>query len=200
MTDSTHAGISKSDKERIVEWVKQGGILVTVGRSAAWAEKLCFEAKPEKCEKNTDEDKDTEEEEETPTRAYADFEPDLVQKVVGGAIAAGTIDTTHPIGFGYQRDDVALFRRGNTVLEASENAYSTPVHYTDEPLLAGFIGPERLDEIRGQPAVIAEREGDGLVVRFANNPLFRGFWRGTERMFENSLYFGQIVRTTRIPD
>jgi len=51
----------------------------------------------------------------------------------------------------------------------------------------------------GQPAVIAERQGNGLVVRFANNPIFRGFWRGTERLWINSLYFGPLVRTTELP-
>jgi len=57
------------------------------------------------------------------------------------------------------------------------------VRYTNEPLMAGFIGPEQQDKIRNQAAVSAERQGRGLVVRFANNPLFRGFWRGTERLF-----------------
>jgi hypothetical protein len=52
----------------------------------------------------------------------------------------------------------------------------------------------------GQPAVIAERQGEGLVVRFANTPLFRGFWRGTERMFINALYFGQVIRKTELPE
>ena len=49
------------------------------------------------------------------------------------------------------------------------------------------------------PAVIADKEGDGLVVRFANNPLFRGFWRGTEKLFINALYFGQVVQDTTLP-
>jgi hypothetical protein len=51
----------------------------------------------------------------------------------------------------------------------------------------------------GQPAVIAEKKGNGLVVRFANNPLFRGFWRGTERMYINALYFGQVIEATDLP-
>jgi hypothetical protein len=51
-----------------------------------------------------------------------------------------------------------------------------------------------------QPAVIAERHGKGLVVRFANNPLFRGFWRGTERLWVNSLFFGPLVRATELPE
>ncbi len=86
------------------------------------------------------------------------------------------------------------------MLAASENAYSTPVRYTDSPLMAGFIGEQRLAEMSGQPAIIAERKGAGLVVRFANNPLFRGFWRGTERLFNNALYMGQVIETTNLPE
>ena len=112
---------------------------------------------------------------------------------------AATLDRTHPLGFGYRRDDLAMFRRGTVVLKPSDNAYSTPLRFTDQPLLSGFMGPDRLEDIQGQAAVIAERQGRGLVIRFSDNPLFRGFWRGTERLFENSLYFGQTVRTTRLP-
>ena len=61
-----------------------------------------------------------------------------------------------------------------------------------EPLVAGAGDGEPVQ-------LIAEREGDGLIVRFANNPLFRAFWRGTERLFINALYFGQVVKDTDLP-
>jgi hypothetical protein len=196
MTDAAHGDIEKAQQRRIVDWVKAGGILVGFGKSANWTEKLCFEAKPEDCE--TEEDK--KDEEPAAARRYADFEQDNLQRIIGGAIMAGTLDTSHPIAFGYTRQDLPLFRRGTVLLKASENPYTTPVRYGREPLLSGFIGPQRLDEIRDQPAVIAERHGDGLVVRFANNPVFRGFWRGTARLFDNSLYFGQLVQETRLTE
>ncbi len=85
------------------------------------------------------------------------------------------------------------------MLEPSDNPYSTPVRYAREPLMAGFIGEDRLAAFAGQPAVIAEKHGKGLVVRFANTPLFRGFWRGTEKLYINALYFGQVVETTELP-
>ena len=69
-----------------------------------------------------------------------------------------------------------------------------------DPLMAGFIGDERLAVFRGQPAVIAEKLGEGLLVRFANDPLFRGFWRGTEKLYINALYFGQVVESTELPE
>ncbi len=94
---------------------------------------------------------------------------------------------------------IIIYPNLGRLLEPSRNPYATPVRYASEPLLAGFIGPERLDEMRGQPAVIAERQGDGLVVRFANTPVFRGFWRGTERLFLNALFFGQTVQDTTLP-
>jgi len=74
------------------------------------------------------------------------------------------------------------------------------VPYSSDPLLAGFVGEERLEAFSSQPAVIAEKKGSGLVVRFANTPVFRGFWRGTERLYINALYFGQVIESTELPE
>jgi hypothetical protein len=95
--------------------------------------------------------------------------------------------------------DLPLFRRGTAVLKPGNNPYSTPVRYARDPLMAGFIGKDRLAAFAGQPAVIAEKQGQGVVVRFANTPLFRGFWRGTEKLYINALYFGQVIETTQLP-
>ena len=121
------------------------------------------------------------------------------QRTIAGAIVGATLDNTHPIAFGYN-DEIPLFRRGSVLLKASENPFAAPVSYTEKPLLSGYIGEQRLAEMSGQPAVIAERQGKGLVVRFANNPIFRGFWRGTDRLWINSLYFGPMVGTTKLPE
>ena len=196
MVDGQYGAIGNGQKKRIVQWINDGGILVTANRAAEWAQELCFEADAEKC-KPEEEEEATEAPE---SRPYGQFADDGAQRVIGGAIVSTTLDLTHPLAFGYQRTDLPLFRRRTTLLEASESAYTTPVRYTEDPLLGGFIGSERLDEIRGQPAVIAVRKGNGLVVRFANNPLFRGFWRGTERLFINSLYLGQVVQNTELSD
>lgn len=196
MADGSYKGLGKSQSERITRWVIEGGTLLTSARAANWAEKLCFDLDTDACDEGEEE-----EEPELPAgRAYADFDDDQASQVIGGAIVSGIADLSHPIAFGYQRPDIPLFRRGAVTLEPSFNPYSTPVRYTNDPLMAGFIGEERLEAMRGQPAVIAERQGEGLVVRFANTPLFRGFWRGTERLFINALYFGQVIRNTDLPE
>jgi hypothetical protein len=91
-------------------------------------------------------------------------------------------------------------RVGTTVLKPTENAYSTPARYAKQPLLAGYVGAERMLEFAGGPALIAEKRGKGLVVSFANDPLFRGYWRGSERLFYNTLFFGQVVQATELPE
>ena len=131
--------------------------------------------------------------------SYADFDDQKAQRTIGGAIVSALVDSTHPVAFGYNKE-MPLFRKGTTLLQASENLFATPVRYTEKPLVSGYIGEQRLTEMSNQPAVIAERHGKGLIIRFANNPLFRGFWRGTERLWVNALYFGPLVGTTELPE
>ncbi len=196
MTDGSFSAIDSSQEEGIIQWIREGGILVASAKASAWVESLCFSSEAADCEQPELED----EEQVVLDRPYADFKNDEAQLEIGGAIVTTRIDTTHPIAFGYQRSELPVFRKGTVVLKPSDNAYSTPVRYSDAPLKAGFIGAQRLAEISGQPAVIAERKGAGLVVRFANSPLFRGFWRGTERLFNNALYMSQVIESTNLPD
>ncbi|MEE4218129.1 MAG: M14 family zinc carboxypeptidase [Xanthomonadales bacterium] len=193
LADGRFNKLGAAGKDRIIKWVEDGGILVTSGRASTWAEELCFE---QSCPESEEEDSGGN---PPQPRAYSDFAGDRARLVIGGAIAATVADLSHPMAFGLQRPELPFFRQGTTVLKPSSNAYATPVRYTNEPLMAGYIGEERLDAMRGQPALIAEKQGDGLVVRFANNPLFRGFWRGTERLLVNALFFGQIIQETSLP-
>jgi len=196
LADGDYAALEKHHISGIERWVKNGGILVTVNRSATWAENLCFEAETSGCE--TDEAINGNED-PTRSRSYSDFESDKAEQVIGGAIVSANLDLSHPLAFGYERVELPLMRKGTTELIPSSNAYATPVRYAQSPLMAGFMGAERLEAIKSQPAVIAERKGKGLVVRFANTPLFRGFWRGSERLFINVLFFGQVIESTELP-
>jgi hypothetical protein len=197
MADGEYDALSNGRKTMIARWIKDGGILVAINRAASWAETLCYEHPPEKCPPA---DASPTEAKPAEQRAYSDFADDKATQAIGGAIVSSILDMSHPLAFGYSRAELPLFRRGTTLLTPSDNPYSTPVKYTGDPLLAGFIGSERLDAFRSQPAVIAEKKGEGVVIRFANTPVFRGFWRGTERMFINALFFGQVIESTELPE
>jgi hypothetical protein len=193
MVAGSYTDIGKSQKQRITSWINDGGVLVAVQTAASWSESLCFSESD--CDMK--DPSDTSEQEPVKAMAYADFDEQRAQRTIGGAIVEAILDPTHPIAFGYAKE-MPLFRRGSTLLKASENPFTTPVRYAESPLVSGYIGEQRLTEISEQAAVIAERHGKGLVVRFANNPVFRGFWLGTERLWINSLYFGPLVKSTEL--
>jgi hypothetical protein len=129
---------------------------------------------------------------------YADFDNDEAVQLVGGAIVETLLDLSHPLSFGYQRERLAMMRNGTTVLEAAKTPYSTVAWFSKEPLVSGYMGSVQQQEISAQPAVIADRQGDGLIVRFANNPNFRGYFKGSMRLYINSLFLSGMVENTRI--
>jgi hypothetical protein len=45
--------------------------------------------------------------------------------------------------------------------------------------------------LAGTPSLIAERSGDGSVILFADNPNFRGYWYGTNKLFLNAVFFSK---------
>lgn len=215
LPDGDYSMIDPAHLQTLRDRALAGAVVIAIGRAAPWVEAMCFEEDPALCPAAPG---------AQPTQAgpaapaasaaepakaevpapepkpYGSFEDDVAQRTIGGAIVSTVLDTTHPLAFGFPRSTLPIMRVESAVLKPSENAYSTPMRYAKEPLLAGFIGEERLAAFAGGPALIAEKRGKGLVVRFANNPLFRGFWRGTERLFLNALYFGQVVQATELPE
>lgn len=111
--------------------------------------------------------------------------------VIGGAIFAGDLDITHPIGFGYARRDIALHKNTSTVMTRTQNPYSSVVTYATPPLLSGYSSQFNLDALEGSAAVIAERLGEGSVILFADDPNFRATWFGSNKLFLNALFFSR---------
>ena len=93
-----------------------------------------------------------------------------------------------------------MFRNGATFLHPSENPYETYLRYTDSPLLSGYMGEARQQQLAGSAAGSATKLGRGAVIRLADNPNFRGFWYGTNRLYFNALYMAQILDATPAPD
>lgn len=58
---------------------------------------------------------------------------------------------------------------------------------------------EPMARIKGAPAVVANRVGDGVIVRMVDDPNFRGFWLGTHKLVMNALFFGGVIDETPEP-
>ena len=104
------------------------------------------------------------------------------------------LDITHPLGFGYQRNELPVYKNNNVYLSPSKNPYSTVAKYTKDPHVDGFISNKNLETfIKPSASLIVSPLGGGRVVLFADNPNFRGAWYGTNRLFVNALFLGNQI-------
>jgi hypothetical protein len=192
LVDGAYRDLPAEAAERVKAFVRAGGTVVAQKGGARWAGREVLGIK--------EPEKKKEEKEAAPPepRPYADFEQDSALRQVAGTIFRAGLDLTHPLTYGFAEPQVALFRDHETLLEGDLEAYSAPVRYTAEPLLAGFVSAENLKRLGKIPAVIATRLGRGTVIRFVDDPNFRGFWYGSSRLFVNAVVLGGAVGETEL--
>jgi len=116
-----------------------------------------------------------------------------------GAIFEAELDLSHPVCFGYQRDHLPVFMLGNEFIDPPDNPYAMPVALANDPLLAGYVHAEVLPYAAGSAGVQVTGIGQGRIIAMPINPCFRGYWKGTERLLINAVFFGNIIKpeTTR---
>jgi hypothetical protein len=197
LPDGQYGGLGESDQKALQDFVRGGGTLIAARAAASWVESLDlgfeFVEDPEASE-------DAAEDQPQQRRAYADFELDFARTLIGGSALGIELDVTHPLAWGYERSELVVFRRGSHVLRASDNAYVHAGVYAAEPLASGYLSDATRDKLSGTPALVATRHGRGVVVRMADDYLFRGYWIGAERLFANALFFSDLIGRTELPE
>ncbi len=184
MANGWYSGLSDGEVESIKNWVRNGGVLIAYKSAVNWARQQ---------ELADIESKERVEREEAETRPYVKRSMDSGARVIGGSIFNAKIDLTHPLGYGFNDENITVFRNSTIFLEKGENPYSTPVYYTDSPLAAGYVSNENLETLKGSAAVVVSRYGGGKVITMTDNPNFRAFWYGTNKLFANAVFFGQTI-------
>ena len=103
------------------------------------------------------------------------------------------LDRTHPLAYGYGKNSLPVFRRGTLFLQPATSPYATPLQYARQPLLAGYISDQNRDYIAESASVCVGKQGDGRVILMLDNPNFRAYWYGTQKLFANALFFGPTI-------
>ena len=78
-------------------------------------------------------------------------------------------------------------------MEPAQNVFATPLVHPASPLLSGYVNEQNLQRIKNSAVVVVSGQGSGRVICFADNPNFRGFWYGTNRLFANAIFFGHTI-------
>ena len=183
MADGFYSTISELGKNRLRTWVQQGGTLIAMGNATRWlADNKIGNFSFKKSEES-----------ETSRLPYAQMSNTNGAQVIGGAIFETDIDLTHPLGYGYYNSKLPTFRDNRLFMELSKSPYANPVVYTSKPLLSGYISKSNLKQLSNSATISVSALGSGKVIAMTDNPNFRAFWYGTNKLFLNSIFFGQII-------
>lgn len=187
MVNGNYNNLSKGATEKIRQWTRNGGTLITTKYANNWAKRNDLAKIEYAGQEESDEEKDV------VPKAYADMDNARGAQYIGGAIFHTKLDLTHPLGYGYNDDDLTVFRNSTLFLKKADNPYATPLYYTDEPLASGYISDENLEQLSGTAAIVVSDAGRGRVISMTDNPNFRAFWFGTNKLFMNAIFFGQTI-------
>ena len=113
-------------------------------------------------------------------------------ETVPGIHADVLLDRTHWLTAGYDAPRLTVLVEGDTFLHPSKEGENVAIFPTTGPLVrAGFTWPGNTERLlRGTAFLIDEPTGAGHVVLFANEPLFRGWWRALDKLVLNALVLG----------
>lgn len=109
---------------------------------------------------------------------------------IPGSIFEVKMDLTHPLCYGYDREFLPVFKSGTMAAVKSSNIYNNPLVYTEAPLLSGYCNQKNIERIKG--SAFASIHGR-RVISIYDNTNFRAIWYGTNKIFLNAVFFGQIL-------
>ena len=177
--------LTKTDIEKINNWVKKGNTLITIAKGSSWAieKELVKESLLEPSNDSIFSRKN-----------YVSAAENIGRERIGGAILKVDIDLTHPLAFGYRDSSIPVYKNNNVFINKTKDHYSSVGVYSKDPHIDGYISEKNLkNNFKNTASLIVSRLGSGRVVMFADNPNFRGSWYGTNKLFLNAIFFGNNI-------
>ena len=102
------------------------------------------------------------------------------------------LDLTHWLTMGMEQQRMPVLMSGGAFYTLSTDGGNVAVFPTTGTLRrGGFAFPENTEKLlRGSSLITQESVGRGNLVMFANEPMFRGFWRALDRVVLNAMLVG----------
>ena len=182
LPDGNYKFLSDKDGSNDLKtWVKQGGKIIALENAAAqmaagdWGIKL----------KKNDEDTGTKKPYAN-LRKYEDRERDGIVNNIPGAIYKLELDNSHPLAFGYP-DFYFTLKLNENLYEFMKDGWNVGVLKKDKQV-AGFVGSKVKEKIKDGTAIGVLSMGNGSIVFFAEDPIYRSFWENGKLLLANAVF------------
>lgn len=183
--------LGESGVTKIKTWVQQGGTLILMKSAISWA--INNKLIEEQLRKEDDLPTGQAGKKDVKRLDFVTAGDYQGSRAIGGSIYQANLDITHPLGFGYTNRELSVYRNHSVFIESSKNPFNTVIKYTAKPLLSGYIHSTNLEKIKNSVSLQVSNMGQGRAILFVDDPAFRGYWNGTNKLFFNALFFGSHI-------
>ena len=119
---------------------------------------------------------------------YKDTKRNSIQYSISGAIFKVNIDNTHPTAFGYDKEYYSL-KTSSLTFEKLNEGFNVGSISEIENSIIGFVGNKIKRKFNNSMVFGHETYGDGNVIYFVDNIMFRSFWENGKLFLANSIFF-----------
>lgn len=169
--------------KRLKTWVEQGNTLIAYESALQWLKKNEFA------------DIDFIPGKKVKDGAYEDYGVSSRANNIAGVIFGAKLDITHPLGWGYTDENIAVFKNNTITIKPTENKLRTPLQYTKNPVISGNVLKRVAEEYSETPVAVISRLGSGKVIGFSVDTNFRSVWYGTNKLTANAIFWGNLINS-----
>ncbi|MEE2025435.1 MULTISPECIES: M14 family zinc carboxypeptidase [Alkalimonas] len=184
LPDGNYQAWNSAEQEHLKRWLNNGGILWGQKRALSWlVQHDVLQAQlwqPAEMNRMISHQ----------GLRYGDQEALAARQRIAGAIFEAELDPTHPLTFGLPRERLPVFKNSTLLLQPSSAPFVNVALYSEQPHLAGYTAPEFVPRIAQSAVLLAHNHGRGRVIAMTDNPVFRGYFKGSSRLLVNAMYLG----------
>jgi hypothetical protein len=181
----SYGEINDNEIQKIKDWTQNGGTLIAYKSAAGWVARNGL---------GKTEFKDEIEPDSARFLTYADRSKERNENAISGAIFNTKADITHPLCYGYSSTEIPVFKTGSSVAKPLGEKYAEPVKFSAKPYISGYVSDKNIERLKNAPVVSVQKVGSGKLISYHENMTFRGTWLGTNKLFSNAIFFGNIIR------
>lgn len=191
LTGGSYRALGKEDAAALKAWVSAGGTLITFKTASEWV------IQEELVKEKVFVDSSARKKPDTLRVDFVDRGDFEAARRINGGIFTADIDITNPVAFGVNNRRIFFTKTGTTILLPAKDKYSTVAKYTSAPYVSGYVSKQNIQQITNTASVITSQAGAGTVILFAEDPVYRHYWHGTDRLLTNAIFFGNQAGTGR---
>lgn len=175
----------KSSSDYLNQWIQKGGRLIAMGSVVASLSKLEWGLKSKKTDES-EEKKDS----YALLKKYDQREREFMKTITPGSVYKMSMDSTHPLAFGYH-DTYFTLKQNDQIydfISSNGNGWNVGIIKSDAQR-AGFVGSTLKNKLKDGLLIGVQNIGKGSVVSFTDDIMFRNFWQNGKLMLCNAVFF-----------